>query len=74
MAGSCSFREAWLSDSEFKVWVEKLEGNSKAAFCRLCKTKVHVASMGVGALRSHMKGDYLFEFLYHSESVSEALT
>lgn len=53
--GKCKFAESWLDMLDLKEWLQPAEGNTKEAYCRMCKKRINIVSMGIKALRSHMR-------------------
>ncbi|XP_035998777.1 uncharacterized protein LOC118564524 [Fundulus heteroclitus] len=53
--GKCKFQQKWLEDAEFGAWLKPVDGNDNEGFYRVCKKKIRLCTMGVNALRSHMK-------------------
>ena len=35
--GKCNFSDLWLEDSRFKDWLRPVVGNSREAYCHVCK-------------------------------------
>ena len=56
MPGLCSFNDIWLEQEKYKEWLQKDTLCKRKAFCTLCKKTTNLASMGEGALTSHVKG------------------
>jgi hypothetical protein len=56
MHGKSVFNESWLSDEQFKTWLERGPDKHKA-LCRLCNTVIDITIMGKSALTSHSKGN-----------------
>lgn len=54
--GKCKFAESWLDVEAFKHWLKRVENNDKEAYCTVCKKTISVVSMGINAVRTHMKG------------------
>ena len=54
--GKSIFNESWLSDEQFKLWLEKGPDKHKA-LCRLCNSVIDITVMGKSALTSHSKGN-----------------
>ena len=52
--GKCKFAESWLDMPDFKEWLQPVEGNNKEPYCKICKKRINIVSMGIKALRSHM--------------------
>ena len=51
------FQKCWLQEPDFKPWLQ--EGSSNLFFfhCKVCKKSCSLANKGIGALKTHMKGD-----------------
>ena len=56
MPHGCVFNPSWMDKGDFKGWVLPVEKNKYAAFCKPCATEINIESMGVQALKSHMRG------------------
>ena len=49
---STYFQDAWLTSSEFSLWIARASVNTEAR-CKLCKSNFGLSNMGVVAVRSH---------------------
>ena len=47
--------KSWLSNEQFKLWLEKGPDKHKA-LCRLCNSIIDITVMGKSALTSHLEG------------------
>lgn len=54
--GKCVFNSSWLLVKDFKLWLAASTEDKHNAYCKLCKKKFSIASMGISALKSHMVG------------------
>lgn len=55
MPGICKFQHEWLTKPHFKEWLGQASKNTEAK-CNVCMSIIDISSMGIGALKSHMKG------------------
>lgn len=55
MLGKYNFQQLWLSSAAYKEWITPDTLNSHRAKCKACGKAFDVSSMGVSALKSHMK-------------------
>ena len=55
--GSCKFKNSWLQDGAYKLWVCLSPLGKNYAGCKLCsKYDINLAAMGKSALASHGGG------------------
>ena len=54
MLGKCRFKEAWLSNRQFLIWIECGKSSGQAR-CKLCLKNLDIQNMGEAAVKSHMK-------------------
>lgn len=54
--GKCVFNHTWTTQDEFKSWLSEVPSSKHEAYCKLCRKKFNIASMGKAALKSHMNG------------------
>ena len=58
--GSCKFKNSWLQDGAYKLWVCLSPLGKNYAGCKLCsKYDINLAAMGKSALASHAGGQRL---------------
>ena len=50
------FNELWLKIPKYKPWLQRHNTSVLHGFCKVCKADIHLGSIGLGALNSHMKG------------------
>ena len=71
--GKCNFSDLWLEDSRFKGWIRPVVGDSREAYCHVCKKKqkknseyhLDVSVQGMGrVLVNIMTGHRCQRFLY----------
>ena len=55
--GRCIFKEEWLHDDKYKMWLKRFKDNEKRAECKWCSKDFSISSMGEAALKSHVKSD-----------------
>ena len=55
MSKRCHFHDSWKSDLDFSSWLDVVADNVHRAYCRTYKKTFDVGSMGVAAVKSHMK-------------------
>ena len=51
-----TFKEIWLTDPIFQLWIAKMPGDPPLARCNLCKSNINIFKMGRSALNDHAKG------------------
>ena len=51
-----TFKEIWLTDPIFQLWIAKVPGDSSLARCKLSKPNINICKMGRSALTDHTKG------------------
>lgn len=60
MPGKCIFSDLWLTNEDYKNWLEKVVRGGKVerhrAKCRLCVKEFDIGNMGEAAVISHMQG------------------
>ena len=54
--GKCHFSDRWLDETEFKVWLQRFQGDDTRAYCKLCKKDFGVGNSGRKSLDTHAKG------------------
>ena len=52
-AGKCTFKDAWLSNHQFSIWIEHGKSSGQAR-CRVCSKDFDIQNMGEVAVKSHM--------------------
>lgn len=55
MPGKCKFRDTWLIDDVWRVWLKQGK-DEYTGFCALCKKMIDVSHSGVNDLKMHAKG------------------
>lgn len=55
--GKCKFQDKWIEEEQFKSWLQPIKNSNDEGFCNLCKKSIKLATMGINALKSHMKSD-----------------
>ena len=55
MSKRCHFHDSWKSELDFSSWLDVVADNVHRAYCRTYKKTFDVGSMGVAAVKSHMK-------------------
>ena len=53
---ACRFNQDWLRKEKFKPWLETHKTFVLYAHCKFCKVDIHLGSMRLGSVESHMKG------------------
>ena len=53
MPGLCHFRDAWLSEPEYKAWIKRDPRSTTKALCALCDKSIDISTMGKTAVTSH---------------------
>ena len=51
------FQKCWLQEPDFKPWLQEDSSNLFFFHCKVCKKSCSLANKGIGALKTHMKGD-----------------
>ena len=51
-----TFKEIWLTDRIFQIWIAKVPGDPSLARCKLCKSNISISKMGRSALNDDAKG------------------
>lgn len=54
MPGKCTFKEGWLSNRQFSIWIERGKSSGQAR-CKVCSKDFDIQNMGEAAVKSHMK-------------------
>ena len=49
------FQDYWLSNSDFKSWVQKVDGDIYSAKCSVCCNPFSISDQGIKQLQSHAK-------------------
>ena len=62
----CTFQENWCSDARFSAWVQRYKDNSLVAWCKFCKKKLDISTMGKSALTSHNKSSKHKNIILHN--------
>ena len=55
--GKCKFSDTWLNEDKYKLWLEKDTADKRVAYCKLCRKKFTLGTMGYKALDSHMNAE-----------------
>ena len=55
MARRTVFNTSWLEEPTLKSWLQRVEGDQSAAYCKLCHSSIQLGNMGKRALQNHMK-------------------
>ena len=50
-----TFKEIWLIDPIFQLWIAKVQGDPSLAWCKLCKSNINISKMGKSTLNDHAK-------------------
>ena len=50
-----TFKEIWLIDPIFQLWIAKVRGDPSLAWCKLCKSYINISKMGKSTLNDHAK-------------------
>ena len=45
MPGKCTFKEAWLSNHQFTIWIERGKSSGQAR-CKVCSKDFDIQNMG----------------------------
>jgi len=53
----CCFRDEWLNDPEFKLWIARDSHDPSMVRCKSCCSSFSVKAEGVAAVRKHACGD-----------------
>ena len=51
-----TFKEIWLTDPIFQLWIAKVPEDLSLAWCKLCKSNINISKMGRSALNDHARG------------------
>ena len=51
-----TFKEFWLTDPIFQLWIAKAPRDPSLARCKLCKSNTNISKTGRNALNDHAKG------------------
>ena len=54
--GKCIFNRSWILLDDYKKWLAEVSSNKHEAYCKICRKKFNIGSMGKAALKSHMNG------------------
>ena len=54
MPGKCTFKEAWLGNRQFSIWIERGKSSGQAR-CKVCSKDFDIQNMGQAAVKSHTK-------------------
>jgi hypothetical protein len=54
--GLCAFQDSWLSNPDFKGWLQAVASDKRSAHCSLCQKTFSIANSGVTQVMSHSKG------------------
>lgn len=55
--GKCKFQKTWLEDEQFRTWLQPVEGQNGEGFCNVCTRVFKLGTMGINAVKSHMKSE-----------------
>lgn len=55
MPGKCKFKESWLEEDVWRLWLKPGKDNY-TGFCSLCKKFIDISHSGVNDLKCHAKG------------------
>ena len=50
------FKEDWLTDPDYVLWLSKVKDDDTAARCKLCKSTFKLSTMGQSSLTDHANG------------------
>lgn len=67
---SITFNPSWMTDPQYSSWIAKVPKNPHQARCTACNKDFNLGNMGIGAIKSHMKGK---KHLFRTQSSSGKL-
>ena len=67
-----TFKEIWLTDPIFQLWIEKVPGDSSLARCKLSKSNINIPKMRRSALTDHTKGKRHFAIIKEQQKYTNA--
>ena len=67
-----TFKEIWLTDPIFQLWIEKVPGDSSLARCKLSKSNINIPKMRRSALTDHTKGKRHFAIIEEQQKYTNA--
>ena len=56
MSKTCRFNNAWLSNPEWKSWLQPCQSSTAEAYCKVCRKTIMLSNMGPQAIKSHCNG------------------
>ena len=67
-----TFKEIWLTDPIFQLWIAKVPGDPSLARCKLCKSNINISKMGRSALNDHAKGKRHLDIIEERQKYTNA--
>ena len=67
-----TFKEIWLTDPIFQLWIVKVPGDPSLAWCKLCKSNINISKMGRSPLNDHAKGKRHLDMIEERQKYTSA--
>ena len=67
---SNKFNSDWLAYPKYKKWLDRHQSSELYAYCKLCKSDIHLESIRLGAVASHSKGKKHLRMIAQSTTTS----
>ena len=53
----CKFNKLWIKNPDFKDWLRPYPESEYYAFCKTCKTDLHLKRIRISTVHKHHKGE-----------------